>query len=81
MPKGKLHRVLALHQRGASVEAIARRTGRAPRVIDRYLAAYAEGLEAGSFERYRGEKLSTADLCRLHGIWWRLYGHGPVAAP
>lgn len=72
--KGKVHTVIALHQRGLDVEQINALTRSPKRTISNYVAAYAAGSEETDFKRWRGKKLKTADLCRMHGVWSNVYG-------
>ncbi len=67
--KGKVHSVIALHQRGLSVPEIRALTRSPGKTIERYLTAYREGLALEGFTSFRGRSLKTEDLCRLHGAW------------
>lgn len=72
--KGKLHTVIALHQRGESAARI-RELTRCPRhVVARYVEGYEEGFALADVSRWVGASLKSADLARLHGAWERLYG-------
>jgi hypothetical protein len=66
--KGRVHTIVALHQAGHGPEAIAAATGSPRRAVERWLAAYREGLARGrGVEGFGGRALGAADLCRLHG--------------
>jgi len=74
LEKGKVHTVIALHHSGRSPETIAALTGSTRGRIARCLEEYAVGLSEEGFVRFIGRALSTADLSRLHGVWYRAFG-------
>jgi hypothetical protein len=66
--KGKTHMVLALLQRGETPERIRELTNAPPASIRRYAAEFEAGERETNADGYFGRELSTADLCRLHGL-------------
>lgn len=72
--KGKIHTVIALHQRGLDPAGIRARTRSPGKTIERYLTAYREGLTLEDFKGFRGRSLKTEDLCKLHGAWQTAFG-------
>lgn len=74
IPKGKVQLVLALHRQGRTVADIRALTGVSPTALTRYLANYAIGQKAPSFDVYYGQALTTAQLCQLLGTWDAHFG-------
>lgn len=72
--KGKVHTVIALHQRGLDAAAISAATRSPQKTVRSYLDAYQEGLALQDFAPFRGKKLGSADLCTLHGVWRAAFG-------
>ncbi|HUR55955.1 MAG TPA: hypothetical protein VMZ71_17600 [Gemmataceae bacterium] len=72
--KGKVHLVIALHQRGETTHAIHLLTGCPKKTIERYVADFAAGKAIAAFDGYIGKDLGTADLCKLHGTWSVAHG-------
>lgn len=72
--KGKVHLVIALHQRGETADAIHQLTGCPKKTIARYVADYESGKAVSGFDGYIGKDLGTADLCKLHGTWSVAHG-------
>ena len=72
--KGKVHLVIALHQRGETPEAIHRITSSPRKTVARYIADYEAGKAVAGFDGYIGKDLGTADLCKLHGTWSVAHG-------
>ena len=72
--KGRPHLVLALHRAGHTPEAIRDLTGVPRKTIDRYIADFASGEQAETFDGYIGKDLDTSDLCKLLGTWHAKYG-------
>jgi hypothetical protein len=69
--KGKPYLILALHAQGMSADEIRELTGGTRASVTRYLADFASGRDESDFQRYFGQNLTPADLCRLHGTWHR----------
>lgn len=74
--KGRVHTVVALHQRGLDPEAIHAATGSPRASIGRVLASYRAGLARPSFAEAIGRAPGATELARLHGAWFRLFGPG-----
>ena len=72
--KGRPHLVLALHRAGHTPEAIRDLTGVPKMAIARYIADFARGERAETFDAYIGAALGTADLCKMLGTWHAKYG-------
>lgn len=65
--KGRVHLVIAMHQAGESVEAIAGLTGTPKRTVEAYVSAYDRGRALGSTTSLWGRSLNASDLSLLHG--------------
>jgi hypothetical protein len=72
--KGKAYLILALHAQGMSADEIRELTGGTRASMTRYLADFASGGDETDFQRYFGQNLTPADLCRLHGTWHKHHG-------
>jgi len=72
--KGKPHMVLPLIAAGQSPEDITLLTGCPVATVRRYAADFASGRTLVTAEPYYGKEMSTADLCKLYGLWWTKYG-------
>lgn len=66
--KGKPHLVLALHRAGEPADRIRAATGCPAAAIARYVAAFEAGKAEADAGPYLGREMTTADLCRLHGL-------------
>lgn len=72
--KGKVHTVMTLIKQGLDNDEIRALTNSPRKSIDKYRDAYKEAEELEDFNSWRGKKLSTADLCTIHGVWDATYG-------
>ncbi len=70
IPKGKLHTVIALYQRGEEPDEIHRLAQSTERAVARYIEAFERGREQDpeEVERWFGRRLSNEDLAQLHGV-------------
>ncbi len=67
LDKGRVQLVIALHEQGSSVAAIAEISGSPKRSVEAYVAAYEEGRALASSRPFWGRSLDSKDLCRLAG--------------
>lgn len=72
--KGRPQLILALHTAGRAPDQIAAVTGVARKVIDKYIADFARGTRAGTFDAHIGTDPSTPTLCQLLGTWHATFG-------
>jgi hypothetical protein len=79
--KGKPQIVLGQHVLGSSEEEIHRITGCPLRTVSRYVADFEAGRGQPDFGPFRGRDLTPADLCRLYGVWWTVYGSSGITGP
>ncbi len=71
--KGKLHTIISMHQDGLDANEIARRTSSRAHTIRRQVDAHTEGEALTDFTKWSGKKLSSTDLCQIHGLWRKTY--------
>ena len=67
--KGKALMALSLLADGKSPAAVAKATGSPLSAVTRYAAEFATGATEPDPSAYYGKGWTTADLCRLHGLW------------
>ncbi|MCU0703821.1 MAG: hypothetical protein MUF18_07570 [Fimbriiglobus sp.] len=72
--KGKPHMVLPLIAAGKTPAEITSTTNCPPATVIRYAADFAAGKLMPSVEEFYGKEMSTADLCKLYGLWWVKFG-------
>jgi hypothetical protein len=72
--KGKPHMVLPGIASEYAAEVISEYTGCPTATVKRYAADFATGRLLTDPAPYYGQELSTADLCKLYGLWWERYG-------
>lgn len=72
--KGKPHMVLPLIAAGKRAEDVTAATGCPTATVRRYATDFAAGSTLSTPEPYYGKEMSTADLCKLYGLWWERHG-------
>jgi hypothetical protein len=72
--KGKPHMVLPLVASGVPPADITTATGCPTATVKRYAADFATGRTLPSPEPFYGKEMSTADLCKLYGLWCVRHG-------
>ena len=72
--KGKALMAFALLADGKSVAEVSAATGSPVSAVTRYAADHAAGMTETDPTPYYGKDWTTAELCRLHGLWHATHG-------
>lgn len=71
--KGKEHIIIALYKQGFDIKAIHALTQVNKKSVVSYIAAFQQGRDLENFESFKGNILKVKDICRLHGLWNKIY--------
>lgn len=71
--KGKVYTILALLQQNVSLPEIQRLTQSPLRIIQQYQEVWEQGKSLEKLSKFRGQSLSSNDLCSIAGAWQRLF--------
>lgn len=72
--KGKAHTIIALHEQGASVQAIAQATGSSKSTVARYTNLFDLARSSAVIGNFFGMALSPAAFCQVAGCVARATG-------